>query len=94
MQFWLYDHGNNSQQTLEVDAEPINVGRNEDCGVQIPDASVSKEHMKIEYKLGTFISTDLQSKNGIVINGRQLRRASLAGGDVIQLGGAILRFDC
>ena len=70
------------------------IGRSTDCAVQIPEDSVSDEHMKVEYKLGTFITTDLQSANGVVVNGRTVRRASLKSGDVIQLGGAILRFDC
>lgn len=70
------------------------IGRASACGVQIPEDSVSEEHMKVEYKLGTFISTDLQSSNGVVVNGRTVRRASLQSGDVIQLGAAILRFDC
>lgn len=70
------------------------VGRSESCAVTIPVDSVSDEHMKLEYKLGTFISTDLSSANGMVINGRVVRRCSLKSGDVIQLGEAVLRFDC
>jgi hypothetical protein len=70
------------------------VGRSERCGVTLELSSVSDEHMKLEYKLGTFITTDLQSKNGVVVNGRSIRRCSLKRGDVIQLGDAVLRFDC
>ena len=72
----------------------MTVGRSKSCKVTLPLSSVSDEHMKVEYKLGTFISTDLQSVNGIIVNGRSVRRCSLSAGDVIQLGQAILRFDC
>ncbi|MGE0707339.1 MAG: FHA domain-containing protein [Planctomycetota bacterium] len=70
------------------------IGRGEDCGICIPLASVSREHSKIEYKLGTFIATDLQSKNGLLVNGRAVRRVALRNGDVIQVGQGILRLDC
>ena len=70
------------------------VGRDDACGICVPVASISGEHMKIEYKLGTFIVSDMQSKNGIVVNGRTVRRSSLKAGDIIQLGEAIFRIDC
>jgi hypothetical protein len=89
-----YFENGKAVKAFRVNKKGAVVGRGDDCGVSLPDASVSDEHMKLEYKLGTFISTDLQSSNGVVINGRQLRRASLKNGDVIQLGSAVLRFDC
>jgi hypothetical protein len=70
------------------------IGRGEDCGICLPLASISREHSKIEYKLGTFIATDMQSKNGLIVNGRSVRRVALRSGDVIQLGQGILRLDC
>lgn len=70
------------------------VGRDGSCPISIPLESLSKEHVKIEYKLGTFIISDLQSTNGVLVNGRVVRRSSLRSGDVIQLGEAILRLDC
>lgn len=69
------------------------VGRGESCDISLPLASLSGEHMKIEYKLGTFIATDLQSTNGVMVNGRMIRRSALKSGDIIQLGEAILRID-
>ncbi|MBL4848510.1 MAG: FHA domain-containing protein, partial [Planctomycetes bacterium] len=70
------------------------IGRDSACGVCLPLASISREHSKIEYKLGTFIATDLNSKNGLVVNGRSVRRIALRNGDVIQIGQGILRLDC
>ena len=70
------------------------LGRAEDCGISIPLSSLSREHMKIEYKLGTWIISDMQSTNGVVVNGRAVRRSSLKAGDIIQLGEAIFRLDC
>lgn len=70
------------------------IGRGEDCGICLPLSSISREHSKIEYKLGTFIATDLKSKNGLMVNGRTVRRVALRNGDIIQVGQGILRIDC
>ena len=70
------------------------IGRGEDCGICLPLSSISREHSKIEYKLGTFIATDLKSKNGLMVNGRTVRRVALRSGDIIQVGQGILRIDC
>jgi hypothetical protein len=89
-----YYDGGKPVKAFRVDKKGVTVGRSKSCKVTLPLSSVSDEHMKVEYKLGTFISTDLQSVNGIIVNGRSVRRCSLSAGDVIQLGQAILRFDC
>ena len=70
------------------------IGRDASCGICLPLSSVSREHSKVEYKLGTFIATDLNSKNGLVVNGRTVRRVALRNGDIIQIGQGILRLDC
>lgn len=90
--------------TLFQDGKPVKayrltkaeakIGRGESCGIRLELASVSREHAKIEYKLGTFIISDHQSKNGLVVNGRTVRRSSLRSGDIIQIGEGILRLDC
>ncbi len=81
-------------KAFRLGKDDTTVGRGDGCTIKLPLASVSKEHAKIEYKLGTFIVTDLQSSNGVLVNGRVVRRASLKDGDVLQLGEAILRIDC
>jgi hypothetical protein len=80
-------------KAFRLSKDDATIGRGE-CTVKVPLASVSKEHAKIEYKLGTYIITDMQSQNGVLVNGRVVRRASLKDGDVLQLGEAILRLDC
>lgn len=74
--------------------ESMVVGRDEGCDIVIEDDSVSGEHCKVEYRLGKFIMTDKRSSNGLIVNEKAVRRASLNNGDIIQLGRAILRIDC
>lgn len=81
-------------KAFRLGKDDTTIGRGDACTIKLPVASVSKEHAKIEYKLGTFIVTDLQSANGVLVNSRVVRRASLKDGDILQLGEAILRIDC
>lgn len=80
-------------KAFRLGKDDVTIGRG-DCTIKVPLASVSKEHAKVEYKLGTYIITDMQSSNGVLVNGRVVRRASLKDGDLLQLGEAILRLDC
>lgn len=89
-----YFTGGKPAKAFRLGKDDVTVGRSSGCKVVLPVESVSSEHMKVEYKLGTFIVTDLQSLNGVVVNGRPVRRASVKDGDLLQLGEAILRIDC
>jgi len=81
-------------KSFRLDKDPKVVGRGEKCAIRIDQPTVSKEHIKIEYQMGMFTATDQQSTNGLVVNGKKIRRAGLKDGDVIQLGDAIMRIDC
>lgn len=81
-------------KSFRIDKENRTIGRGSSCEVQLKDPSVSKEHVRLEYKMGMFIATDAGSANGLVVNGKKLRRASLKDTDVLQLGNVVLRIDC
>jgi hypothetical protein len=89
-----YFENGKPKKAFKVGRKGATVGRGDGCSVSVPSDSVSSKHLKLEYKLGVFIATDMQSTNGILVNGRSVRRASLKDGDVIQLGEAVLRIDC
>jgi len=89
-----YFTGGKPAKAFRLSKDDVTVGRASGCKVVLAVESVSSEHMKVEYKLGTFIVTDLQSLNGVIVNGRPVRRASVKDGDLLQLGEAILRIDC
>jgi len=77
-----------------LDKDDRTLGRGSSCAIQVKDPTISKEHVRFEYKMGMFIATDCGSANGLVINGKKLRRASLKDCDVLQLGGVVFRIDC
>jgi DNA-binding NtrC family response regulator len=60
--------------------------------LRFPDPRLSSEHARI-CRHGTQLElTDLDSKNGSVVNGRSLKSAMLHDGDLIQLGGTFFTF--
>lgn len=89
-----YFEGTKPKKSFKLGEKGGVVGRGGKSSIKLPSESVSGEHMKLEFKLGSFIATDLRSTNGIKVNGKVVRRTSLKDGDIIQLGDVVLRLDC
>jgi Nif-specific regulatory protein len=76
---------------LEKDA--LFIGRKSDNDVPLPHTSVSRQHAKVSAsKDGHWHITDLDSLNGISINGNKVTKASLSDGDTVTLGDFSLIF--
>jgi pSer/pThr/pTyr-binding forkhead associated (FHA) protein len=73
--------------------ESVTIGRDRRCGIATEDEEVSARHARLNRQLdGTFRIFDLNSTNGIQVNGRQIKSAVLKDGDVISLGCLVFRF--
>ena len=65
------------------------IGREEGCLVHLPGSDVSRRHAvlrKVDTGSGIEV-VDLDSRNGVHINGRRVSSAQLRRGDVVRLGG-------
>jgi hypothetical protein len=62
------------------------IGRSKDCDIQIVDPNISRRHAELRQEGTAYWMVDLDSTNGIVVNGRRLKRAKLESGDTIALG--------
>ncbi|MBM4364541.1 MAG: FHA domain-containing protein, partial [Deltaproteobacteria bacterium] len=63
------------------------IGRGEDCDLPVNDTSVSRVHAEIQaIEGGRYEVVDLESSNGVRVNGVDLKRAILEAGDVVELG--------
>lgn len=69
------------------------LGRGNHCEVVFDEPSVSTEHARLSYHEGAWTLEDLESRNGTRCQGRQVVRAALSPGDLIQLGSLTLLFD-
>jgi len=68
----------------------VRVGRAIDNEIRLASAKVSRHHCRIEREDDGWVVVDLGSANGLLVNGTRTRRARLAAGDELVLGGARL----
>lgn len=73
-----------------LEADEILIGRHISADIRLPDPSVSRYHAVMTVSCGIWSITDLGTKSGIFVNGKQVRRAKLLPGDTIRLGGTTL----
>ena len=68
------------------------IGRGSHCDLVLADDdSVSRAHAEIAVRAGLCLVRDLDSCNGVYVNGRARRRARLRRGDELQLGETVIR---
>lgn len=74
-----------------VDPE-VHVGRELDNTLRLPDPSISRHHCVLRKTEAGFQIQDLQSSNGVLVNGDRHQAWDLADGDRITLGQVQLTF--
>jgi pSer/pThr/pTyr-binding forkhead associated (FHA) protein len=81
--------------SVVLGAEPVRIGRREDCHLVLPSPTASKVHARIERREVHHTIQDLGSTNGILLNGRKLdpdSPARLAHGDSLVVGESVLLY--
>jgi len=76
----------------DLDKRRVLIGRSRECDIQLGDANVSRRHAEVRQEGSTFWIVDLDSTNGIEVNGRRLKRAKLEDGDRLILGSTEITF--
>jgi chromosome segregation ATPase len=83
------DGGRNSSHTL---GRRTRIGRGQGCELQVDSSSVSRHHALIVVGPRDTIIEDLNSTNGVILNGRKITRAFLTDGDTIIVGEVQFRY--
>jgi DNA-binding NtrC family response regulator len=60
--------------------------------LRLDDRRASSTHARLERVLHTWVIEDLGSRNGTIVNGAPVKRATLHDGDLIEIGHTFLRF--
>jgi Inner membrane component of T3SS, cytoplasmic domain len=92
MPFFRILNGPLRGQRVRVPETGLVIGRGAEADLQLDDAWVSREHLRIEMDAGGWRLRDLESENGCFLNDEPVREASLAPGDRIRLGAIEMRF--
>ncbi len=80
-------------QEYDLKTDATVLGRNKQCDVVVADPNVSRRHAEIRREGQHYVILDLNSTNGVQVNGRDVQRAVLAHGDRITVGASHLRFE-
>jgi hypothetical protein len=79
-------------RTLRVDKRRVVLGRSRECDIQVEDANVSRRHAELRQEGSAYWIVDLDSTNGIEVNGRRVQRAKLESGDTFTVGSTEITF--
>jgi pSer/pThr/pTyr-binding forkhead associated (FHA) protein len=76
-----------------LDGDTIALGRGDDQDVRLDDSGASRAHALLLRKRGAWHVRDLDSANGVFLNGQRVGEAPVELGDVIEIGTTALRLD-
>ncbi|HEY2797808.1 MAG TPA: FHA domain-containing protein [Thermoanaerobaculia bacterium] len=82
----------NEEKVFALRPNTNTIGRHPKCEVELPSTEVSRRHAEITLGPEGFRIVDLNSNNGVYVNGKKVKEQLLADGDLIQLGTQSLRF--
>jgi pSer/pThr/pTyr-binding forkhead associated (FHA) protein len=73
--------------SVELDRPDMVIGRHSDADVRLALPDVSRRHCRLVFQHGVWTVIDLNSLNGVFVNGERIQEAALYDGDNIRLGG-------
>ncbi len=71
----------------------LTIGRSPSCDIAIREETVSRRHAVLRFRDGSWSVQDLDSKNGVTVNGRPVGRSAVGPGDLLGLGLAVVELD-
>ncbi len=78
---------------VEFEDEAL-IGRASNNLIRLEGTQVSRNHARISRKGNQYYVTDLESRNGVIVDGKAAEEAVLGAGSEIRIGSSLLRFDC
>ncbi len=85
--------GDGRERQIRIDGSQLTIGRAPDNGLVLDDSRVSRHHARLRARYGMLVLSDLDSANGIRVNGVRVSEVALGVGDRIEVGGTVLMVD-
>ncbi len=82
-----------SGAAVELTQPDVLLGRHSQADVRLPLPDVSRRHCRFLFGQGVWQVIDLNSLNGVFLNGEPVRQATLRQGDLLRIGGFIFAVD-
>jgi pSer/pThr/pTyr-binding forkhead associated (FHA) protein len=84
--------GPGAPRTHQILLDEIVIGRSSQAGICIESTLISRKHLSITRNGAEFRCQDLDSQNGIYLNGVKVHSAVLHEGDALQIGDVVFVF--
>jgi pSer/pThr/pTyr-binding forkhead associated (FHA) protein len=81
------------KRLIELGEKDIVIGRSSECDIRFLVENVSRRHARVFLHNEEFMIEDLDSTNGLFVNGVKVVRCALRNNDQIALGGVRLLFN-
>jgi hypothetical protein len=79
-------------QRHELAGERAVIGRSKDCDIQVSDPNVSRRHAEVRREGNSYTVVDLDSTNGIEVDGKRVKRLELQDGSRFTIGSTEIVF--
>jgi hypothetical protein len=80
-------------QKYELGEEEIIIGRLPECDIQLAANNVSRRHARLMFRNEEYQIEDLNSTNGIYVNGIRIEKCILRNHDLLDIGGVKILFN-
>src|SRR3954467_9141054 len=81
-----------SGQEYVLDRASVVIGRTQENDIVLNHKSISRHHAKLIRDGDRYVVVDLESANGVRVNGAEYERVELQSGDIVELGHVRIRF--
>ena len=85
--------GKKRGEVYYIKSKRILLGRSREADITIYDSQSSREHVELSRVGSDYILTDLNSNNGVFVNGKKVKQVSLKTKDRITIGTTIYKYE-
>jgi hypothetical protein len=78
---------------FELSEREVVIGRSSECDIQLGVQNVSRKHARVLLQNEEYLIEDLESTNGVFVNGIKVVKCVLRNNDQIEIGGVKLVFN-
>jgi pSer/pThr/pTyr-binding forkhead associated (FHA) protein len=78
---------------FELGDRTVVIGRSAECDIQLGVQNVSRKHARVVFQNEEYLIEDLESTNGVFVNGIRVVKCVLRKNDQIEIGGVKLVFN-
>jgi hypothetical protein len=79
-------------QRHEIEKRKVVIGRSKDADIRVDDPNVSRRHAEVQQEGATWWVVDLDSTNGVEVQGRRVKRMKLEDGTRFTIGSTEIAF--